>query len=139
MGKPAWTDDGFEMSLGINHLGHFLLLQLLMPSLKRAKNARVCIVGSVTGNSNTVGGGFVKPVAKVGDLKGLAAGGARASTMVSDPSEKFNGAKAYKDAKALNMMTVLEMHRRFHKQTGIVFTSMYPGCICDTSLFREKR
>merc|ERR1719326_500491 len=47
--KPAWTDDGHEMSVGVNHLGHFLLLQLLMPELQRAKNARVCVVGSITG------------------------------------------------------------------------------------------
>ena len=32
--------------------------------------------------------------------------------MAASPSESFDGAKAYKDAKALNMMTVLEMHRR---------------------------
>merc|ERR1719204_77578 len=33
-------------------------------------------------------------------------------------------------------MTVLEMHRRFHKSTGIVFSSMYPGCIAETNFFR---
>jgi len=136
--KPAWTDDGFEMSMGINHLGHFLLVQLLLPDLKRAKNARCCIVGSVTGNSNTIAGSFVKPVADLGALKGLQAGGDKASAMVSSAAETFDGAKAYKDAKALNMITALEMHRRYHKDTGVVFNSLYPGCICDTELFREK-
>ena len=38
----------------------------------------------------------------------------------------FDGAKAYKDAKALNMMTVTELHRRFHDESGITFSSMYP-------------
>ena len=37
---------------------------------------------------------------------------------------KFDGAKAYKDAKALNMMTVLELHRRLSKKTGTTFNSM---------------
>jgi len=137
--KPAWTDDGYEMSLGVNHLGHFLLLMLLMPELKRARGARVCIVGSVTGNSNTIAGSFVKPVAEIGELEGLKAGGGRVSAMAASVDEKFDGAKAYKDAKALNMMTVLEMHRRYHEETGIVFNSMYPGCIAETNLFREKR
>merc|ERR1719284_1280728 len=51
----------------------------------------------------------------------------------------FFGAKAYKDAKVCNMMTVSELHRRYHDETGIVFSSMYPGCIAETALFREKR
>jgi hypothetical protein len=38
-----------------------------------------------------------------------------------------------------NMMTVSELHRRYHDDTGIVFSSMYPGCIAETALFREKR
>jgi hypothetical protein len=38
-----------------------------------------------------------------------------------------------------NMMTVSELHRRYHDSTGIVFSSMYPGCIAETALFREKR
>jgi hypothetical protein len=37
------------------------------------------------------------------------------------------------------MMTVSELHRKYHKDTGIVFSSMYPGCIAETALFREKR
>jgi len=137
--EPSWTDDGFEMSLGVNHLGHFLLVQLLLPELTRAKGARCCIVGSVTGNSNTIAGSFVKPVAELGALEGLRLGGGQAASMAASPAEKFDGAKAYKDAKALNMMTVLEMHRRFHDKTGVVFASMYPGCIAETNLFREKR
>lgn len=137
--NPAWTDDGYEMSLGINHLGHFLLVQLLLPELQKSKGARCVIVGSVTGNKNTVGGGFVRPFADVGELEGLKLGGNRASAMPSSPDEPFDGAKAYKDAKALNMMTALEMHRRYHKSTGVTFSSMYPGCICDTNLFREKK
>jgi len=125
----------YEMSLQVNHLGHFLLVQLLLPALKKAKDARVCIVGSVTGNKNTVAGSLVKPVADVGELEGLKAGPGK--EMVD--GKPFYGAKAYKDAKALNMMTVLELHRRLHPSTGITFNSMYPGCIATTSLFREKR
>lgn len=36
----------------------------------------------------------------------------------------FDGAKAYKDSKLLNMMTVSEMDQRFHESTGITFGSM---------------
>lgn len=53
--KPAWTDDGFEQSMGINHFGHFLLANLLVDDMAKAKDARLCIVGSITGNTNTVG------------------------------------------------------------------------------------
>ena len=54
-------------------------------------------------------------------------------------NKEFNGAKAYKDAKLCNMMTMLELHRRYHASTGVIFASMYPGCIADSALFRQKR
>merc|ERR1719245_1563775 len=51
--------------------------------------------------------------------------------------KKFNGAKAYKDSKVCDVMIMRELHKRYHEKTGIVFTSMYPGCIAETGLFRE--
>jgi NAD(P)-dependent dehydrogenase (short-subunit alcohol dehydrogenase family) len=49
---------------------------------------------------------------------------------------EFNGAKAYKDSKVCNMLTMREAHRRFADR-GITFASLYPGCIAETGLFRE--
>ncbi len=40
------TTEGFEMQLGVNHLGHFALTRLLLPSLLRADAARVVTVTS---------------------------------------------------------------------------------------------
>mmetsp|Transcript_69628 Transcript_69628/g.217382 ORF Transcript_69628/g.217382 Transcript_69628/m.217382 type:complete len:513 (+) Transcript_69628:1-1539(+) len=51
----------------------------------------------------------------------------------------FNGAKAYKDTKLALMMTSNMLHERFHRSTGIAFSSIYPGCIAESPLFREKR
>ena len=40
------TEDGFEMQLGVNHLGHFALTAHLLPALLRAPAARVVAVSS---------------------------------------------------------------------------------------------
>jgi len=138
--EPRFSADGFEISVGTNHLGHFLLANLLLEDLKKRKQTsktapRLVIVGSITGNDNTVAGN-VPPKANLGDLRGLA-GGLDAGGSVMIDGEAFDGAKAYKDSKVCNMLTMGEMHRRFHKDTGVVFSSLYPGCIAETGLFRE--
>src|SRR5947208_6866061 len=42
----ATTADGFEMQLGTNHLGHFALTGLLLPSLMKRPGSRVVTVSS---------------------------------------------------------------------------------------------
>ena len=135
--EPRFTADGFELSTGTNHLGHFLLCNLLLPDLQAAPSGpgRMVIVGSITGNTNTLAGN-VPPKADLGDLRGLAAGVGPGTTAMMDGGE-FDGAKAYKDSKVCNMLTMREMHRRFHDSTGVTFASLYPGCIAETGLFRS--
>ncbi|EYU26401.1 hypothetical protein MIMGU_mgv1a018105mg [Erythranthe guttata] len=97
---------------------------------------RLIIVGSITGNTNTLAGN-VPPKANLGDLRGLQGGltGLNTSSMIDGGD--FDGAKAYKDSKVCNMLTMQEFHRRYHEDTGITFASLYPGCIATTGLFRE--
>lgn len=81
--------------------------------------------------------GNVPPKANLGDLRGLAGGisGLNSSAMIDGGD--FDGAKAYKDSKVCNMLTMQEFHKRYHEETGITFASLYPGCIATTGLFRE--
>jgi protochlorophyllide reductase len=137
--QPRFSAEGIELSVATNHLGHFYLARLLLEDLQHKKtdtNRRLIIVGSITGNTNTLAGN-IPPKANLGDLRGLAGGlnGVQSSAMID--GGEFDGAKAYKDSKVCNMLTMQEFHRRYHKQTGITFASLYPGCIATTGLFRE--
>ena len=67
-----WTPDGHEQQMQMNFLSHFLMISKVMPSMVGGNSPRVVLVGSVTGNDNTVGGGGVYPIADLKDLDGLA-------------------------------------------------------------------
>ncbi len=136
--EPERSPEGYELSMATNHFGHFLLIHLLLEDLKRSSHPsrRLVILGTVTANSKELGGKIPIPApADLGDLSGFAAG-FKAPIAMAD-GKRFKPGKAYKDSKLCNMITTQELHRRLHGSTGIVFTSLYPGCVADTPLFRN--
>ncbi|KAG9340568.1 hypothetical protein JZ751_021390 [Albula glossodonta] len=44
---PGRTEEGFDMAFGVNHLGHFLLTNLLLERLKLAQQSRVVTVSAL--------------------------------------------------------------------------------------------
>ena len=136
--QPERSPQGYEVSMATNHFGHFLLIQLLLDTLKRSQHPsrRVVILGTVTANSKELGGKIPIPApADLGDLSGFEAGFKEPIAMADN--KPFKPGKAYKDSKLCNMITTQELHRRLHQDTGIVFSSLYPGCVADTPLFRN--
>ncbi len=137
--EPMRSPEGYELSVATNHLGHFLLCHLLMADLQNstAPEQRLVILGTVTANSKELGGKIPIPApADLGTLQGLAAGFKDPISMID--GGPFKAGKAYKDSKLCNMMTSRELHRRYHEATGIVFNTLYPGCVADTPLFRNS-
>lgn len=137
--EPLRSPEGYELSVATNHFGHFLLSNLLLDDLKAssAPDKRLITLGTVTANSKELGGKIPIPApADLGDLQGLAAGFKAPIAMID--GKPFKAGKAYKDSKLCNMMTSRELHRRYHEPTGIVFNTLYPGCVADTPLFRNS-
>ncbi|KAK3022241.1 hypothetical protein RJ639_046029, partial [Escallonia herrerae] len=140
--EPTFTAEGFEHSIGTNHLGYYLLARLLLDDIIESdfQLRRLIIVGSITGNTNTLAGN-VPPKANLRNLRGLAGGIERAKVLNTSAminGGDFDGAKAYKDSKVCNMLTIQEFHRRFNEDMQITFSSLYPGGIATTGLSREN-
>ncbi len=137
--EPLRSPEGYELSVATNHLGHFLLCNELLDDLKRSASdsARLIILGTVTANSKELGGKIPIPApADLGNLEGFEAGFKAPISMID--GKPFKAGKAYKDSKLCNMITSRELHRRYHDSTGIVFNTLYPGCVADTPLFRNS-
>jgi len=134
--EPLRSPEGYELNVATNHLGHFLLCNLMLEDLKKspAADKRLVILGTVTHNPDELGG-KIPPRPDLGNLDGFAAGFKAPISMID--GKKFEPVKAYKDSKVCNVLTMRELHRRYHDSTGITFTSLYPGCVADTPLFRN--
>jgi NAD(P)-dependent dehydrogenase (short-subunit alcohol dehydrogenase family) len=100
--KHQMTADGFEMQFGVNHLGHFLLTQLLLPQLVATGQAHVINVASMMHH--------------LGKLD-----------FDSFRGEKPYGAiKAYAQSKLANVLFARELARR-HPDDGLLSFSLHPG------------
>jgi protochlorophyllide reductase len=134
--EPLRSPEGYELTVATNHLGHFLLCNLMLEDLKKspAADKRLIILGTVTHNPDELGG-KIPPRPDLGDMRGFAEGFKAPITMID--GKKFEPVKAYKDSKVCNVLTMRELHRRYHDSTGITFTSLYPGCVAETPLFRN--
>lgn len=136
--EPKRNPDGYELTVATNHLGHFLLCNLMLEDLKKSasKEPRLVILGTVTANRKELGGKIPIPAPPdLGDLKGFEEGFQPPISMIN--GKKFKPGKAYKDSKLCNVLTMQELHRRYHDATGITFSSLYPGCVAESPLFRN--
>ena len=145
--KPERSAQGFENSMAVNHLGHFLLINLVLEKMLSSKKdilikekitsfvPRITILGTVTANYKELGGKIPIPApADLGDLSGFEKGFLAPISMAN--GKKFKPGKAYKDSKLCNMITVQEIAKRFTSEK-IICNSLYPGCVAKTQLFRS--
>jgi len=133
---PLRSPEGYELTMATNHLGHFLLCNLMLEDLKNnsSKEPRLVILGTVTHNPDELGG-KIPPRPDLGQLQGFAAGFKEPISMAD--GKTFEPVKAYKDSKVCNVLTMGELDRRYHQSHGIIFSSLYPGCVATTALFRN--
>lgn len=136
------TADGFEITVGTNHLGHFLLTTLMLPRLEEAvgtspdgTNPRVVVTASEVHDPNSPGGN-VGLGATLGDFAGVEASGADFAML--DGSE-YNADKAYKDSKLCNVLFARELQRRLSAANSAVTVNAFgPGLITRTGFFRYQ-
>eukprot|EP00284_Hemiselmis_tepida_P007049 CAMPEP_0174916086 /NCGR_PEP_ID=MMETSP1355-20121228/1553_1 /TAXON_ID=464990 /ORGANISM="Hemiselmis tepida, Strain CCMP443" /LENGTH=602 /DNA_ID=CAMNT_0016161049 /DNA_START=25 /DNA_END=1834 /DNA_ORIENTATION=- len=128
--EPRLSADGYEESVATNHLAHFLLCQLMLPIIPRG--GKVLFIGTETANDGIAG--KVPPVADLGTLEGMKKG----MTTTIDGGE-YEPTKAYKESKVCNAIVMREMNKRYAESRGITVNAMFPGCIAESPLFRQKR
>ncbi|XP_069368663.1 retinol dehydrogenase 11-like [Paralichthys olivaceus] len=105
------TADGFEMQIGVNHMGHFLLTHLLLDLMKRSAPARIVTVSSMAHSWGAI---------NLDDIN----------------SEKsYNKAKAYSQSKLANVLFTHTLAKKLDG-TGVTTYSLHPGVV-QTDLWRH--
>ena len=87
------TEDGFEITVGVNHFGHFYLNHLLMPKID--PNGKIVVTASGVHDPDSPGGAQGVP-ASLGNMEGLERDGKNCEMIDGQP---YNPDKAYKDSK----------------------------------------
>lgn len=100
------TEDGFESTIAINHLGHFLLTHLLSDRILGSGNARVVNVSSNAHYS-----------AKGIDVDDVHAG-----------KRRYSGVRAYAESKLANVLFTRALARRWSGR-GVTVNAVHPGVV----------
>lgn len=128
----ARTADGFELTVGTNHLGHFYLNQLLLPMMNKS-TGRIVVTASGVHDPESPGGNQGE-TATLGDLKGL-----EQHNFDMVDGGPFSADKAYKDSKLCNVLFTRELQRRLTASgSGITANCFSPGLILDNGFFRNQ-
>lgn len=116
------TVDGFELQLGVNHLGHFALTGLLMPMMGLAESARVISVSSLAH--------------RAGDADSMLDELAGAASVNPLATPGYSPWSVYSNSKLANVVFAKELDRRLRavgaKASAV---SLHPG-LCATELAR---
>ncbi|XP_073988445.1 retinol dehydrogenase 14-like [Rhodnius prolixus] len=107
------TKDGYEINFGTNHLGHFLLTNLLIDNLKQSAPSRIVIVSSKLHERGTID--FYNLQGEKGYPSGL-----------MNP--------AYNNSKLANIYFCRELAKKLPE--GVETYALCPG-LCYTSIFRH--
>jgi light-dependent protochlorophyllide reductase len=128
----TYTEDGFETTFGVNHLGHFLLVNLLLD--KMAVPARIAVVSSDTHDPAQRTG---MPAPQFDNAVSLAF--PDSDTGSTQPMKKpLSGQQRYTTSKLCNIFFVHELSRRMAR-TGLPITAnaFNPGLMPGTGLARD--
>lgn len=101
-GEREVTVDGFEKTLQINHLSHFLLTNILLNRLIESKATII--------NTSSIGNSGLSRL----DINDL------------NMEKKYSNARAYGNAKLMNILFTKEFNRRYGK-TGVSMVAFHPG------------
>jgi NAD(P)-dependent dehydrogenase (short-subunit alcohol dehydrogenase family) len=109
------TADGFELQFGTNHLGHFALAGLLLPSLLGVDGSRVVVVASIAHN--------IKARIDFDDLQW--------------EKRKYDRVASYGQSKLSNLMFAYELQRRLAAaKAKTIAVAAHPG-VAATELSRN--
>ena len=123
------TVDGFETTFGVNHLGHFLLANLLLP--RCVPRGRIVFVSSDTHDPAARTG---MPAPAYPSAEQLA----RPAPLPTGVTMGELGRQRYTTSKLCNVLCAYEFARRLRaRQSAITVNAFNPGLMLDTGLVRD--